>query len=86
MQLKRPGISRRNLVKAATIVPFSAIAGSAANSAVKVGLIGSGNRGPSLAGFAHKDSRASIVAISDLFDEQIEQGKKRIGTENPAIY
>ena len=86
MQLKRPGISRRNLVKAATIVPFSAIAGSAANSAVKVGLIGSGNRGPSLAGFAHKDSRASIAAISDLFDEQIEQGKKRIGTENPAIY
>ena len=86
MQRTDSGISRRNLVKAATIVPFSAVAGTAANSAVKVGLIGSGNRGPTLAGFAHGDSRASIVAISDLFDERIEQGKKRIGTENPKIY
>ena len=86
MQRTDSGISRRNLVNAATIVPFSAVAGTAANSAVKVGLIGSGNRGPTLAGFAHGDSRASVVALSDLFDERIEQGKKRIGTENPKIY
>ena len=52
MKPKHPGISRRNLVKAATIVPFSAMAGSAANSAVMVGLIGSGNRGATWADFA----------------------------------
>ncbi len=35
-------LSRRHIVKAAAIVPFSAVAGTAANSSVTVGLLGSG--------------------------------------------
>jgi hypothetical protein len=37
--------SRRNLLYAASIVPFAAVRGTAANSAVTVGLLGCGNRG-----------------------------------------
>src|ERR1039458_7405945 len=41
----RATISRRELVTAASIVPFAAVRGSAQNSAVTVGLIGCGGRG-----------------------------------------
>ena len=74
MAIKNLGLSRRNIVKAVTIVPFSAVVGSTANSAVTVGLIGSGNRGPGLARFAEQDKRGRVVALSDLFDEKIELG------------
>jgi len=86
MAIKNLGLSRRNIVKAAAIVPFSAVVGSAANSAVTVGLIGSGRRGPGLARFAEQDKRGQVVALSDLFDEKIERAKKKIGVANPKIY
>ena len=86
MERTKFGISRRNVVKAATMVPFSAVAGSAANSAVTVGVIGTGNRGPTLAGFAEQDERGRVVALSDLFDDRIERAKKRIGVANPKVY
>lgn len=38
-------VSRRTAIAAAAILPFAAVRGSAANDAVPVGLIGSGNRG-----------------------------------------
>ena len=37
-----PDLSRRNLVKAAALVPFQAVRGTAANNAIKVGLITTG--------------------------------------------
>ena len=80
------GLSRRSIVKAATIVPFSAVAGSAANSAVTVGLIGSGRRGPGLARFAEQDKRGQVVALSDILDEKIERAKKKIGVVNPKTF
>ncbi len=86
MERSKGGVSRRNVVKAATIIPFSALAGSAANSAVTVGVIGTGNRGPTLAGFAEQDERGRVTALSDLFDERIERAKKRIGVANPKVY
>ena len=44
-------LTRRNIVKAAAVVPFAAVGGTAANSALKVGLIGAGGRGGSLASY-----------------------------------
>ena len=86
MATKDLGLSRRNIVKAATIVPFSAVVGSAANSAVTVGLIGSGGRGSGLARFAEQDKRGRVVALSDLLDEKIELAKKKSDVTNPKIY
>lgn len=79
-------LSRRNVVQAAALVPFAAVKGTAANSAVKVGLLGSGGRGSRLASFLVKVPQARLVALSDLFDDQIEKAKQRIPIENPKIY
>src|SRR6266566_8589560 len=64
-------VSKRDLVNAAALLPITAIRGTAANSAVKVGLIGSGGRGAFDAGFV---------------DERIEQARKKIPIENPTVY
>lgn len=79
-------LTRRNLVRAATIVPFAAVRGAAANSAVRVGLIGAGGRGTRLASFVVKTPGAELVALCDLFDEQIEKAKERIPIKNPRVY
>lgn len=79
-------MTRRALVTAASIVPFSAVRGTAANSAVTVGLIGSGGRGTFDAGLLVKNTDARVVAICDLFDERITRTAKAIQAENPKIY
>src|SRR5437016_1119491 len=79
-------ISRRDLVNAAGLLPITAIRGTAANSAVKVGLIGSGGRGTFDASLVVKDPNARLVALCDIFDDRIEQAKKRIPIENPKVY
>jgi myo-inositol 2-dehydrogenase/D-chiro-inositol 1-dehydrogenase len=78
--------SRRDLVRAASLVPFSAVRGTAANNAVKVGLIGAGGRGTFDAGFVVKDPNARLVALCDIFDDRIEHAKKTIPIESPKVY
>tara|TARA_Y100000588_G_scaffold377151_1_gene455844 strand:+ start:13807 stop:14943 length:1137 start_codon:yes stop_codon:yes gene_type:complete len=79
-------LTRRNIFRAAAVVPFTAIGGTAANSALRVGLIGAGGRGSSLARYLVKDKRARLVAICDVFDSQIEKAKKRIPIDDVKIY
>ena len=64
-------ISRRSLV-AAAIVPLAAVRGSAANSAVTVGLIGCGGRGTFDAGLMANVNGARLVALADLFPDRIK--------------
>ncbi len=78
--------SRRNLIKAAAVVPFAAVSGSAANSAITVGLIGTGNRGPYVTSMLAKNTPARVVALCDLFPEKMEKAKATIGVENPKMY
>ncbi len=86
MKSSSSSFTRRNIVKAAAVVPFAAVAGTAANSALKVGLIGAGGRGGSLASYLVKDKRARLVALCDVFDSQIEKAKKRIPIEDVKVY
>jgi len=79
-------IPRRTLMKAAAIVPFAAVAGTAANSAVTVGLIGTGKRGPTVSRLLVQNTPGRVTALCDLYDEKIENAKKVIGLENPAVY
>src|SRR5437899_753639 len=79
-------ISRRNILKAAAAVPAAAVRGAAANSAVTVGLIGSGSRGTYVAGLLAKNTSARVVALCDVFDQKMEQAKKAIGLEDPKVY
>src|SRR6266436_360428 len=80
-------ISRRNLVTAAAIVPAAAIRGSAANSAVTVGLIGCGGRGTHDAGLLVKEvPNARLVALADVFEDRVARAKKATGVQNVKEY
>ena len=86
MQSSNHSIRRRTLLGAATAVPFAAVAGSAANSAVSIGLLGTGRRGPTVARLLVQNTPGRVTALCDLYDEKIERAKKVIGLENPAVY
>jgi predicted dehydrogenase len=86
MKASNHPVNRRTFVKAAAIVPFAAVRGTAANSAVSIGLIGSGNRGPNVCRLLVQNTPGRITALSDLYDEKIERAKKTIGVEDPAVY
>ena len=79
--------TRRNVVAhAAAVLPWAAIRGTAANSAVSVGLLGTGNRGPYVAGMLAKNTPGRVTALCDLFPEKMERAKSTIGVENPKTY
>ncbi len=78
--------SRRNLFEAAAVVPFQAVRGTAANSAVTIGLIGSGGRGAHDATLAAGHAGARIAALCDIFDDRIERAKKVIPAGDARVY
>ncbi len=86
------GISRRDIIRtggalaAFSIVGPQAVRGSQANSAISVGLIGSGNRGSYDASIVEADPRARVTALCDLFEDRIETAKQTIHISNPAVY
>jgi predicted dehydrogenase len=67
-------------------MPITAIRGTAANSSVTVGLLGSGNRGTYVARTLAKNTPARVVALCDLFDEKIERARKSIGVPDAKAY
>ena len=89
-----PPVSRRNFLTntsigataAWTIVKPESVRGSAANSAVSVGLLGTGGRGSRVAGYAQANTRGRVIALCDLFDEQIENAKKKIEVPDAVVY
>jgi len=70
--------SRRGLIQTAAVVPLSAVRGTAANSAVTVGLIGAGGRGTLDANHLVKHTGARLVAVCDLFEQKLVAAKKSI--------
>src|SRR5438094_625446 len=71
-------ISRRNLVTATAIIPAAAIRGSAANSAVTVGLIGCGGRGTHDAGLmVAADSADRSLNITFGFQQRCGPGYRK---------
>ena len=79
--------SRRTVLQAAALaLPLAAVRGTAANSAPAVGLIGCGGRGGSLAAALLEATDARLVAMCDLFGEQIARAKERIGIQSPKEY
>jgi predicted dehydrogenase len=81
-----PDLNRRNLIKSAALVPFQSLRGTAANNAVKVGLIGSGGRGTYDASIAAKDPNAHIEAICDLFDDRLQAAKSKIPAPGAKVF
>src|SRR5258708_11266394 len=59
--------------------------GYEANSAVRLGLLGCGNRGTSVATSFAKNTSARIVALADLFPDQLEKGKAHFDEINHSL-
>ena len=59
--------------------------GYAANSAVRLGLLGCGNRGTSVATSFAKNTTARIVALADIFPDQLAKGKAHFDEVNASV-
>src|SRR5438477_4295785 len=77
--------TRRNLLYAASIVPFAAVRGTAANSSLTVGLIGCGNRGTFLGQLLTEHTQAQLTALCDLYPEAIARARQKISRSNFAV-
>jgi len=78
--------TRRRVIHAATIVPFAAVKGTAANSAIAVGLLGCGNRGTYLAQLMTEHTTARLAAMCDLYPAQIAASAQKIGRSGYAEF
>jgi len=59
--------------------------GYEANSAVRLGLLGCGNRGTSVATSFAKNTSARIVALADLFPDKLDAGKAHFDAVNATV-
>jgi predicted dehydrogenase len=81
-------INRRKFVASAaalsalTILKPSTVFGSRANSAIRVGIIGCGNRGTAVISNMVNNTSAQIVAMGDLFGYQLEKAKPKFDELN----
>jgi myo-inositol 2-dehydrogenase / D-chiro-inositol 1-dehydrogenase len=48
--------------------------------------LGTGNRGPYVAGFMAKHTSAKIAALCDLSEEKMQKARQSIGLESPRLY
>ena len=77
-------LERRSFIKGAaavsaiTILKPSTVFGTRANSAVQLGIIGCGNRGTSVITSMSKNTNVNIVAMADLFEDQLKVAKEKL--------
>jgi myo-inositol 2-dehydrogenase / D-chiro-inositol 1-dehydrogenase len=82
-EVKKPNpstrLSRRDFIGAATgamIVGSHLVRGTAANSDLRVGLLGCGGRGTADATDLVETGKARVVALGDLFQDQLDTARK----------
>src|SRR5262245_2179849 len=59
-----------------TFLKPQSVFGSTANSSVQLGIIGCGGRGTHVASTFMNNTPARVVAIAELFEDRLEDGKK----------
>src|SRR5512146_968094 len=81
-QLLSNGVTRRKFMgvaagtAAAMLIKPSLVRGTAANSAVRVGLLGCGGRGTEDASNLVDTGGARVVALGDMFQDQLDLARK----------
>jgi len=63
-------------ISAVTVVSPSVAFGSRVNSAVRVGIIGCGGRGTAVISSMSKHTNTNIIAMADLFEDQLKKKKR----------
>src|ERR1700761_4928543 len=56
-----------------------------ANSAVRLGLLGCGNRGPAVANSFAKNTTAQVVALADIFPDKLALGRSHFDQLNASL-
>lgn len=79
-------ITRRSALKAASLLPLASLRSSAADGAIKVGLLGSGNRGSNVAELMAKNTPARITAFCDIVDSHMAKAARQTGSEGAAFF
>jgi myo-inositol 2-dehydrogenase / D-chiro-inositol 1-dehydrogenase len=79
-------IGRREMMMGGAAVAAGIARGAQANSAITVGVLGTGNRGTFVSSMMAKHTPARVVALCDLFEEKMAQAAKAIGAGNPKLY
>ena len=83
-------MKRRNFIKnvaavsAFSILKPSIVFGSRANSAIRIGIIGCGNRGSSVISSMVANTNSSIVAMADIFNDQLQKAVPVFNSVNAA--
>src|ERR1700749_3865322 len=80
-------MNRRDFLKTGTacgllLVKPSTAFSYQANSAVRLGLLGCGNRGSTVATSFAKNTTAHVVALADIFPDKLELGRDRFNKLN----
>ena len=81
---------RRSFIKGAaalsafTVLSPTTVFGSRANSAIRVGIIGCGNRGTSVISAMSKHTGIQVVAMADLFLDKLDLAKPKLDALNAA--
>ncbi len=82
-------MNRRDFIQAGTgaasgllLLKPETVFGSQANSAVRLGLLGCGNRGTSVATSFSKSTTAQVVALADIFPDNLAKGKAHFDEVN----
>jgi len=84
-------IDRREFVKAGAaasgllLLRSKTAFGYEANSAVRMGLLGCGNRGTSVASSFAKNTSARVVALADIFPDKLAKGKAHFDALNGTL-
>jgi myo-inositol 2-dehydrogenase / D-chiro-inositol 1-dehydrogenase len=82
-------VDRRTFLKTAaaasaavTILKPGTVFGSAANSNIRLGIIGCGNRGTGVISSMVQNTDSRIVAIADIFEDQLMKGRDNLNKVN----
>lgn len=83
---RREFLSKAGAVTAGVMVLKAGTAlGYAANSAVRMGLLGCGSRGSHVATSFSQNTTAQVVALADIFGDQLERGRAHFDAVNAKL-
>jgi myo-inositol 2-dehydrogenase / D-chiro-inositol 1-dehydrogenase len=81
-------MERRSFIKNAaaistiTILKPGIVFGSRANTAIRMGIIGCGNRGTEVISSISRNTNTSIIAMADLFEDKLQTAKPKLDKLN----
>src|SRR6187397_1916374 len=81
---RRTFINNTAAVSAFSILKPGIVFSTNANTAIRVGVIGCGNRGTAVITSMSKNTNSNIIAIADLFDDKLSAAEKNFNQLNAA--